>query len=115
MPDANTMVMRAEPILQSSGSVGAGASLNQQLNLLGQKRVVGNFDCAQAPAAGFPRIRQSVDGVNWSIVFIIPQDLGQANLQFPFNVEIRLPYVSIEFTQGAAPGNVFAGAYTQPI
>lgn len=93
------------PLLYRSQStnLAIGATVrNQKFRVLGYRRVVGNFHVSTAAAGGFPRIRQSADGVNWSNVTVINVDPSQSNFQYPFDVEIILPYISVEYTQGAA-------------
>lgn len=92
-----------------------------KINLGGQRRVVGVFeqDAATAPAAGYPRIRQSADGVNWSLTLPLAQDMQQLALTglvvFNFDEIVRLPYVAIEWVNSAAPTNLRATAWAMPV
>lgn len=96
-------------ILYSNGAIGAGASVAATgVNLDGTSRLVGNFHSTTAAAAGFPRVRQSVDGTNWSVVTVLAQDVSQADFQYPVNVALTLPYVSVEYTDGGAGGTLRA-------
>lgn len=103
-------------LFQSSGSLAIGAEVNnEKFRVQGYERLVGNFHATTAAAAGFPRIRQSADGVNWSLVYVILVDATQADFQYPFDIKIRLPYIAIEYTQGAvASGNFLCWAEARP-
>lgn len=94
-----------------NGAIAAGNTAlgtSAAVNVDGLTRLTGNYHCTTAPAAGFPRVRQSVDGVNWSDTFVLTQNVLQPDFQYPVNVAITLPYVSVEWTQGAAPGTLRA-------
>lgn len=75
---------------------------NPKFRVDGYERIVGNFHVSTAAAAGYPRIRQSADGIIWSRVDIINIDPTQADFQYPFDLAIVLPYVAVEYRQGAA-------------
>jgi hypothetical protein len=111
-------VGRTQRILFASGAQAPGASVNQdKVSLTGQRRVQGAYhqSPATAPAAGFPRVRQSADGVNWSIVNVLPQDPSQLpEVVFPFDIPIELPYVAIEWTNGGLATTLRAGAWAVP-
>lgn len=106
------------PLLYSTTAVNAGATSNMaKFRVQGYARVVGSYHATNfGAAAGFPRIRQSADGVNWSLVYVVTQDAAQAGFQYPFDITIRLPYVSIEYQQaaGGASGAFYAWAEARP-
>lgn len=96
--------------LAQGAALGAGAEVNMdKFRVGGYTRVVGNLHASTAAAAGYPRVRQSADGLNWSLSYVIAQDLSMADFQYPFSIPLYLPYVSIEYTQGAAPSAFFYG------
>ena len=80
---------------------GAGLTLLTKVRASGYHRVKGNFHVTTTAAVGFPVVEQSVDGVTFSLANVIPRDLNQPDFQYPFDVEIRLPYVRVTYTQGA--------------
>ena len=94
-----------------NGAIAAGNTAlgtSAVVNVDGLSRLVGNYHCTTAPAAGYPRVIQSVDGVTASITTVLTQDATQPDFQYPVNVAITLPYVFVEWTQGAAPGTLRA-------
>lgn len=98
------------PLLyQTQGTnLAAGASVNMpKFRVGGYTRLAGNFHASTAAAAGFPRIRQSADGVNWSLLYVLAPDGAMSGFQYPFSISVILPYVSIEYTQGAADSTFF--------
>ncbi len=100
---------------RSLAAFGPGASVLGKLRVEGYHRIRGNFHTDAAPAVGFPRVRQSVDGVTFSRVSVLQRDLSQPGFQFPFDVEIRLPYVIVEYTQGGVGSTfIFARAEVVP-
>ncbi len=95
-------------LFNASASLAAGGEVsNQKFRVQGYERLVGSFHATTASAAGFPRIRQSADGVTWSLVYVILADGTQADFQYPFDIKVRFPYVSVEYIQGAAPSGAF--------
>lgn len=103
-------------LYRAAAAIGGGASFNMpKKNLAGHRRVIGNFHASNAAAVGFPRVRQSADGVNWDLVYVIPQDATQPDFQYPFDLHILLPYVSVEYTHGGAAGTLSATAATLPL
>lgn len=79
----------------------AGSSVNNPLwNCYGYKRIVGNVHVSTAAASGFPRIRQSANGVTFSRSDVILVDPTQSGFQYPFDIEIKFPYIAVEYTQG---------------
>lgn len=86
---------------RQSTPLAAGTTLLTKVRAEGYHRIKGNFHVDTAPANGFPRVEQSVDGITYSLVNVIPQDLSQPDFQFPFDVVRRLPYVRVRYTQGA--------------
>ena len=108
---AVSLLYRAQASLAGAASVSC-----PKVRLAGLRRVVGNFHLAagMAPAAGYPRVRQSADGVNWDLVTVIPQDGGQADVQFPFDLTLQLPYVAVELVNGGVVGNCSANAMALP-
>ncbi len=94
---------------RSSAVFAAGSILLTKVRASGYHRVKGNFHVSNAALVNFPRVEQSVDGVNFSLANVIPRDLNQADFQYPFDVEIRLPYVRVRYTHGAVDSTfVFA-------
>jgi len=97
------------------GPVAAASTHNGMLRATGLGRVVGQYVTDAAPAAGFPRVRFSEDGITWTVSRQIAQDLTQANLAYVFDLPVEGPYVSVEFTVGGAPGTfMYAGAAFEP-
>lgn len=108
-------------LLVNTAAVAGGASVKcNKIRLLGQKVVVVEFVSDTAPAAGFPRVRQSTVGDGtWDDVYTIPRDTNQANFTYKAVVPIYLPYVAVEWTQGAVAStftrcNVFALPIGEP-
>jgi hypothetical protein len=100
---------------QSTTLSAAGTVSMPKFRVDGYKRIVGNFHVTTAAAAGYPRIRQSADGVNWSLVYTIAVDPTQSNFQYPFDIEVRLPYVSVEYTQGGVDSaSIYCWAEARP-
>lgn len=93
---------RATQLLYRDSATGftAGESISSMVRAVGHRQVIGNFHVDQPAAAGYPRVRQSVDGVNWSRTTVIPRDTTQVDYQYPFAVALRMPYVQIQYTQG---------------
>lgn len=81
-----------------------------KLRVEGYHRIKGNFHVDNPPANGFPRVEQSVDGITFSLVSILQQDPTQADIQFPFDIQLRLPYVRVRYTQGGV-GATFINAW----
>lgn len=102
------------PLLYSSDAIaGAGTVSNPKTRVTGWKYVKGCFslDSGMAAAAGYPRVRQSADGVTWDLEDVIAADGGPANgVQYPFKIEIMHDYVAIELVNGAVAGNCRATA-----
>lgn len=103
------------------GAIAAAASVTTQVRADGLHRVKGHFHSDQAPASGYPRVRQGVNGSDWSILDVIARDRGLSGFQYRFNLAIRENYVSVEWTQGSAQGSwlramcfVQAGGEGQP-
>lgn len=93
----------------------AAATVASKIRVVGLSRIQGGFHCDEAPAAGFPRVRQSLDGTNWSLVQQIAQDPSQSEYQYYFDFKIRMPYVQVQWTQGGTNAtylraNVYATA-----
>lgn len=83
----------------------------------GHRRIMGYFSCAQAPAAGFPRIRfYDGAGSTASVVatFVLPPDTAQSTKNFFIDLPLLTPFFTIELTQGGVTGNVFAVAWVYP-
>lgn len=103
---------------ESAAPVGAGGAVDQpKLKVGGDMRVRGIYrmDPGTAPAVGYPRVRQSEDGVNFDVVEVVAQDLSQLpRVVFPFDVQLRWPYVAVEFVNGAVPSVVRATATAEP-
>lgn len=99
---------RVHLLHRATGVIGAGATVeNPKTRVVGHQRVKGNFHADQPPAVGFPRVRQSHDGATWNRIDVVPRDLSQPDFQFAFDFSIRADYVSVEWTQGAAPTTFF--------
>ena len=92
-----TLLHRAQ-----STNFAIGAAVSGMARVTGRKTIKGNVHVSTASAAGYPRIRQSTDGVVWSLVDVIAVDGGQPDFQYPFEIEVKLPYVQIQYTQGVA-------------
>ena len=117
---ANEVLIGPHRVLQmlyrNGTALGAGSSLATMARLVGYRQIVGNFQLDQPAASGYPRVRQGVDGVTWSRVTVIPRDVTQTGYQYPFAVALRLPYVSVELTQGATPATaVYARVQGIPV
>lgn len=101
-------------IRRVSANLDAAGTVNVMARVLGHRRVVGYFALAagMAPAAGYPRVRWSVDGSTWNVVRVLAVDPTQATPVYPFDLAVEAPYVAIELTNGGVGGNVavFANA-----
>lgn len=87
--------------------VANAAVVRTKQRAVGHQRVLGYLYADQAPASGFPRVRQSEDGVNWTRDQVIPQDLSKTNYHYPFDLVLRQPYVMVEWTQGGTQADDF--------
>lgn len=94
----------------------AAVVLQPKLNLGGHRRVRGMIEQTvnTLAGAGFPRVRQSADGITWQLVTVLPLDPGQATTVYPFDVAVQLPYVAIEYENGGAQADVRATAWALP-
>ncbi len=100
---------------RSSAAFAPAAEILGKLRVEGYHRIKGNLHVDAVPAVGFPRVRQSVDGLTWSIVDVINRDLSQADFQFPFDFQLRLPYVEFNYTQGAGASTfIFTRVFVIP-
>lgn len=96
-------------------TVAAGATLvNARFPCSGFKKLVGAFHfTAASPAAGFPRIRQWGDQDSSAgpteTSGAIPQDASQAGATYVFDIDLRHPYVSIEYTDDGTGGTLEEG------
>lgn len=61
---------------------------------------------AGAPVAGYPRAILSVDGVSQDLIVAATQDTSQADVVYTLDVALTLPYVQIEYVNGATPANL---------
>lgn len=60
-----------------------------------------------APAAGFPRIVQSVDGVSSDIITALTLDTSQSHaVVYTADIALLLPYVFVQFTNGGVATSV---------
>lgn len=93
-----------------AAAVGAGASFgNGKINVTGYRRVVGNWHLpagANGPAAGFPVVRQSHNGIAFDLAVTVTQDFSQPDVQFPFDFELVGNYIQVLYTQGGV-GDAF--------
>jgi hypothetical protein len=99
-------------------ALGAGGSILASVffPVRGQARVTGSFTlgAGMAPAAGFPRIRQTIDSVNFGTVQVM-QDLSQLPaIVFPFDAPIQNEFLSLEYTNGAVAGSIVVVANAMP-
>jgi len=78
-----------------------GATTDGVISCAGQRRIKGNVSTSQTPASGFPRLRFSMDGVNFDLIVPLTKDSSQSGNQYPFDVECFLPYATLELTNGA--------------
>lgn len=105
------------PVLVSSGALAAGATLqNGQCNALGYSRIVGHVFSSAAPAAGYPRVTQSADGVTVDRIDVISQDTGQTTpFVYAIDIPIYAPYVSVQVQDAGAGSTVRVATYAVPI
>lgn len=100
------------PLLVSSSTVAAaGTLLNNKTNVVGYRRIGGAIFSSAAAAAGYPRVRQSMDGTNWDIVNVASLDTTQANFLYTIDAAVVAPYVSVEYTDAGAGSTVRAAVY----
>lgn len=88
-----------------NNALGNGAVLgNGKFNVMGYRRVVGNFHApggGVGPAAGSPLVEQSMNGTDFDLATVIPQDVSQPDVQFPFDIELVGNYLRVTYTNGA--------------
>ena len=100
------------PLLVTSGTVAAaGTVINNKTNVVGYRRIGGVVFSSAAASAGFPRVRQSMDGTNWDIVSVASLDATQTNFLYNIDVAIVAPYVSVEYTDAGAGSTVRSAVY----
>lgn len=80
----------------------AGEVTTGLVRVVGLARARGLLQADTAPAAGYPRIRQSIDGENFGIVQPIPRDYSQAGYAYSFDVAIQGNYLIVEWTHGGS-------------
>jgi len=93
----------SKPVILANASqtVGIGVVVSfGPKNLLGRTKLKGNLNASTV--AALVRVLQSRDGVTTDLVMGVGQDPTQAGFQYPIDLEIVLPYVTVEFTGGAA-------------
>lgn len=107
-------------VVHYQGLIGAGATLASLVggamlfNVAGMVRVVGNFHCTTAPAAGQPTI-EMWSGSSVSLVNQIMQDPTQADFQYPFDLVLMTNrLLNVTWTQGGAPGTMLVNIYVYP-
>lgn len=99
-------------------TLGGAAGAYNVIRAAGCASVLGIIKSAVAPAAGFPRIRfwpapGDVTVLTAQATFVLTVDPNNSNtwlIDFP----LFSPYFTIEYTQGAAPGNVYMEAWVLP-
>lgn len=94
----------------ADGVIAPAARVLGHLRCEGLQRVSGMFLSDQPPASGYPRVRQSADGTNWSLVTAVARDLSQAGYLFRFDFVRRFPYVQVEWTHGGVQGTYLRAA-----
>lgn len=121
-----TLAVTRGPAVYFNQSVTNGQNLSQSLTAgasttplvtrcAGMAWILGYGIGAQTPAAGFPTISfyASPGSTTPAFVFQLAADPSNANGYF-VSSPVLTPWYSIDWTQGAVPGNVFIAAYTLP-
>lgn len=107
MPESVLVGQQAYELLRGvSVAYGNGTALAANVRCVSEfARLTGVFAIAAggAPAAGFPRLVQSVDGSSDDIVTVFTQDTTQLPLVvYTLDTALLLPYVKIQYTNSAA-------------
>lgn len=126
MPDrqqvfyADAFTIAAGETLPQIAEFGAGAAGAYVIHkAAGMGRLQGVISGSAAPAAGFPRIRfwsAPGDATALTPIFTtgaLTADPNNANT-FIINEPMLTPFVTIEWTQGAAPGTISGAAWVYP-
>lgn len=92
---------------------GAGTVTSGKHRAVGMGRIKGSFYSAQAPAAGYPRVRFSPTGEDWRETQEVQRDASQSGFLFRFDFALRGPYVLVEWQHGGTPAAVEASAYLE--
>lgn len=95
---------------------GATITLQPRVPCLGFKKLVGAIHCTGGtPAAGFPRVRQFADQATTDGPTIttgaLPQDTSQDNTTYVIDVDIKMPYCTVEYAEAAGGGTTIEEAY----
>lgn len=100
------------PLFVTTGALAASATRqNNKTCVLGYRRVFGSIFSSVAAAAGYPRVRQSMDGTNFDISTVAT--LSGTQTQFLYNVDVPIvaPYVSVEIQDAGAGSTVRSAVY----
>lgn len=111
MPEAVLVGQQAYEIVRGvSAAFAGGASLSTgPLAVSNYARLTAVFAIAAggAPASGYPRLVQSVDGSTTDLVTVATQDTTQLpTVVYTLDVALLLPYAQVEFTNGAGATTV---------
>lgn len=100
-----------------SSNLAVDASIAAMGPSAGYRRLQGQIVLAagMTPAAGFPRVRWLANATTVMISRALSLDPTQATPVYTFDVPVEGPYVTVEYTNGAAvAGNVSAWAQLVP-
>lgn len=87
----------------SEGALGAAGEVTTGLvRVVGLARSRGLLQADTPPAPGYPRILQSIDGLNFGIKQQIPRDHSQSGYAYSFDVAIQGNYLVVEWVHGGA-------------
>lgn len=116
-----TRIREVELYRRTDVTVAAGGTLvNARFPCSGFKKLVGAFHfTAGTPASGFPRVRQWGDQASSAgpteTSGAIPQDASQPDKTYVFDIDLRHPYVSIEYQEDAGGGTTLEEGYAKLI
>ena len=93
----------------------ATITLQPRVPCLGFKKLVGAIHCTGGtPAAGFPRVRQFADqatGDGHTLISILPRDTSQPDTTYVIDVDIKMPYATVEYVEAGGGGTTIEEAY----
>jgi hypothetical protein len=109
---AQTLVSTGPVVIAPAASLAANAHPVARFSRL---TAVFHLAPGGAPAAGFPRVVQSINGVSDDLATPATQDVAQLpEVVYTVDVQLSAPYVKIEFTDGGAGCTLSYAAMGRP-